>query len=273
MNKLPALHGISWLAQGFALMRAQPSRLLFLAVLLQLVLGLARVPLLGFFVVLAMPALSAGLLQAFRMIAAGQRPTSTVLFAPLAAGPKTGRLLLLGALMVVVGIASVSLLLSGSETLLDPELLTRIEQGDTQALAALDPDVLLRMFSAIAVGVALSGTLSFMAIPLLWFNDWKLGAALISGIRALFVNWRPFTVLGLGLAALLIPMALALAILFQAAGSAGVFSVLLLGLILLLALAFQLLIFATQYCSFRDIYGLDAPLAGGGLDAEDQLLA
>lgn len=254
-------------------MRAQPGRLLFLAVLLQLVLGLARVPLVSFFVIIAMPALSAGLLQAFRMIAAGQRPASTVLFAPLAAGAKTGRLLMLGALMVVVGIVSVSLLLSGSQSTLDPELLVRIEQGDTQALAELDPALLLRMFSSIAVGISLSGTLSFMAIPLLWFHDWKLGAALTSGIRALFVNWRPFTVLGLGLAALLVPVALAVAVLFQTAGTGGVFSLLLVGLMVLVALAFQLLIFGAQYCSFRDIYGLDAPPAGAGSGADDQLLA
>lgn len=254
-------------------MRAQPGRLLFLAVLLQLVLGLARVPLIGFFIIIAMPALSAGLLQAFNMIAAGQRPASTVLFVPLAAGPKTGRLLLLGALMVVVGIVAVSLLLAGSESTLDPELVARIEQGDTQALAELDPDLLLRIFGAIAVGVSLSGTLSFMAIPLLWFRDWKLGAALISGIRALFVNWRPFTVLGLGLAALLTPVALALAMLFPVAGTGGVFSLLLLGSIVLVALAFQVLVFGVQYCSFRDIYGLDVPLAGAGSGADDQLLA
>ena len=62
---LPARQGIAWLAQGVALIRAQPARLLFLAVLLQLILGLTRVPLLGLFVILAVPALSAGVLQAF----------------------------------------------------------------------------------------------------------------------------------------------------------------------------------------------------------------
>jgi hypothetical protein len=81
VNRLPALRGITWLAQGFALMRAQPGRLLLLAVLLQLVLWLARVPLVGFFVILAMPALSAGLLQA-SACCAGRHPASTVLFAP-----------------------------------------------------------------------------------------------------------------------------------------------------------------------------------------------
>ncbi|MGH8034217.1 MAG: hypothetical protein ACREO9_03250, partial [Lysobacterales bacterium] len=240
-----------------------------------LVLGLARVPPLGLFVVLSMPALSAGLLQAFRMIAAGQRPASASLFSPLVAGVKTGRLLLLGAVMVVVGIVAVSLMLSGSDSLLDPQLLARIEQGDKQALAELDPALLLRMMAAIAVGVSLTGTLSFMAIPLLWFRDWNLGTALISGIRALFVNWRPFSVLGLGLAVLLIPVALLVAVLFQVAAKAGFLSVLPVGLMLLIVLAFQLVVFGAQFCSFREIYGLDtvSPGVGAGGDKDDQLLA
>jgi hypothetical protein len=64
-------------------------RLLFLAVLLQLILGLARVPVLGLIVILAVPALSAGILQAFWLVAAGKRVTVSVLFAGFA-GVKTG---------------------------------------------------------------------------------------------------------------------------------------------------------------------------------------
>jgi hypothetical protein len=268
------MQGITWLAQSFALLRAQPGRLLLLAVLLQLIIGLTRIPLLGFFIILAIPALSAGLLQAFRLIETGQRPTSAVLFSPLAAGQKTGRLLMLGALMVGVGIVAVSLVLSGSENLLDPALVTRIEQGDAQALADLDPNLLLRMVAAIAVGVALTGTLSFMAIPLLWFHDRKLGEALGSGIRALFINWRPFTVMGLGLAALLVPVAVVVAMLLQVATSAGALSLLWVGLMMLIALAYQLIVFGAQFCSFREIYGLGVPPPGApGESQGDQLLA
>lgn len=271
----PARYGISWLVQSLALIRAQPARLLFLAVMLQLILGLTRLPLIGLFIVIAMPALSAGLLQAFRLVAAGQRPLTVTLFAPLAAGPRTGRLLLLGVLLFAIGILSVSLLLTGSESMIDPELLARIEQGDMDALAAIDPQLILQIGMAMVVGVSLSGTLSFMAIPLLWFHDQKLSAALISGIKALFLNWRPFTVLALGLAILLVPVVLIVAILFQVAGTAGIFSVVLIGLVMVIALAFQLAIFGTQYCSFRDIYALDSiePEAGAGDISDSQLLA
>jgi len=272
---LPARRGLGWLAQSFVLIRAQLGRLLFLVVLLQLILGLTRLPVLGLFIIMVMPALSAGLLQAIRQVANGRRPTAGVLFAPLVAGQRTGRLLLLGALMFVVGILSVGLLLSGSESLLDPDLLAQIEQGDMEAVTALDPDLISRVLLAIVVGVSISGTLSFLAIPLLWFGDQKLGMALIGGLRAMFLNWRPFTILAIGLMALLIPVGVAMAVLFQLAGSSGGLSFLLLGGIMLIALIFQLAVFATQFCSYREIYGLDvdAEVSGGDAAGDHQLLA
>ena len=272
---LPAAYGLNWLTQSLALMRAQPGRLLLLAVFLQLILGLTRLPVAGLFIMLAVPALSAGILQAFHQVAGGRRPPTAVLLSPLAAGQRTGRLLLLGALMMAVGFGVVSAILAGSENALDPDLLARIEQGDTEALTLIDPQVIFRMAFAIAAGVGLSGTLSFLSIPLVWFGDRKLGVALLEGLKALCVNWRPYTLLALALAGLLVVVALALGILFQAAGSAGLFSVVLLGLVMLIALAFQLLIFGTQYCSFRDIYGLDAPagLADSTAANDDQLVA
>ena len=237
-------------------MRSQPARLLFLAVLLQLLLGLTRIPLLGFFIVIAVPALTAGLLQAFGHVAAGKPASSAALFAPMASGSRTGRLLAMGAVLFAVGILSVSLVLSGSTDLLDAETLAKLEQGDMKAVAMLDPDLIMRFAIAIAVGVSVSGTLSFLAIPLVWFGDAKLGAAFLNGLQGLLMNWKPYSVLALVMAAILIPIALAIAVLFQAAGSAGVFAFLLLGLIMLLALGFQLLLFGTQYCSYRDIYGI-----------------
>ncbi len=275
INLLPARHGFAWLAQSLILMRAQPARLLMLALLLQLILGLARLPLIGIFIIMAVPALSAGFLQAFRLVAAGQRPAMVTLFAPLASGRRAGRLLALGALMFVIGILSVSLMLSGSESMLDADLLARIEQGDMDAVAALDPALISRIVVAVAVGISLSGTLSFLAIPLLWFHEQKLGLALISGLRAMFLNWRPFTVLALGLTALLLPVAVAVAILFALAGTAGGLSFILLGLIMLIALAFQLAVFGTQFCSFRDIYGLGSDGTGSGMNqtSDHQLLA
>jgi hypothetical protein len=249
--------------------------LLFLAVLLQLILGLARVPVLGLIIVLAVPALSAGILQAFWLAAAGKRVTASVLFAPLLAGAKTGRFMALGAILFAVAILSVSVMLSGSQDLLSAELLARIEQGEVDAISELDPAVLMNFAYAVAVGVGISGTLSYLAIPLLWFRDEKLFASMVNGCKAMVLNWRPFSMLALGLVLLLIPVAALMAVLFSFAGSAGVLPILVAGLVMLIALAFQLLVFGTQFCAFRDIYDFAVlqPVSGGSADGDSQLLA
>ena len=143
-----------------------------------------------------------------RCTAEGGRPAPALLFAPLFSGSHTGRLLSLGALMFAVGILTASLFLSGNDAVLDPDLLSRIEQGDIEALSALDQGSLHRMVIAFIIGISVSGTLSYMTIPLIWFHDRKLGAALADGLRALFANWKPFLVLGLGMAIVLVPVVL-----------------------------------------------------------------
>jgi len=262
---LPLRHGIAWLVQSMALLRAQPGRLLFIAVLLQIMMGLTQVPLVGFLLILSVPALSAGVLQAFRVAAEGGRPAPALLFAPLFSGSHTGRLLSLGALMFAVGILTASLFLSGNNSVLDPDLLARIEQGDIEALSALDQGSLHRMVIAFIIGISVSGTLSYMTIPLIWFHDRKLGAALADGLRALFANWKPFLMLGLGMAIVLVPVVLLAGILVSLAGKTGLLSIILMGLVMILLLAFQLILFGTQYCAFCDIFGLESestPTAG-----------
>jgi hypothetical protein len=254
---LPARYGLAWLAQSLVLVKAQPARLLFLTVLIQLILGLAQIPVLGLFIVLAMPAFSAGLLHGFQLVSVGQVPSPNILFMPLTSNPRTGRLLALGALMFVTGILCMTLMLSGTENFLDAELLARIEQGDLDALASIDPSVISRMILAVLVGVSVSGTLGYFAIPLIWFRHEKMTTAVITGLKALFINWKPFTLLALGLMALLIPVALVVGFLYQTSSSAGGLSFVLLGLVMLITLGFQLAIFGTQFCSFRDIFGQD----------------
>jgi hypothetical protein len=117
------------------------------------------------------------------------------------------------------------------------------------------------------VGLAISGTLSYFAIPLIWFHDRKLGAALGKGLHALVVNWQPFLALGVGLLLLFLPLALVSGALFSLAGG-GLLTTVVLGLITILLLLFQLMLFGTQYCAFRDIFGMPAeaaapPEAGG----------
>lgn len=258
---LNARAGLAWLAKGIELVRAQPARLLLLTVLMQAVLGLSQVPLLGLLVILAVPGLSAGLLQAFHMVEAGQRPPLSVLFAPLASGPRTGRLLALGALMFAAGMLSVSLMLGFGGGGLDPEVLARIEQGDMEALTMLDPGFLFRIAMALAVAVSVTGVISYLSIPLIWFSGMRVLAALAIGLRAMAVNWKPFLMLGLGLGALLIPVVLVMGLVFRMAGSSAGGSLLIFALMLLVVLLFQLAVFGTQFCAHQAIFGTSPPAA------------
>jgi hypothetical protein len=151
-------------------------------------------------------------------------------------------------------------------------LLERIEQGDLEAVASLNQESLGRMALALLIGVAVSGTLSYFAIPLIWFRNCKLGAALTTGLRALIVNWQAFLVLGLGLVLVLVPVALASGFLFAVSGPPGLATAVVMGLVMALLLLFQLMLFGTQYCAFRDIFGL-AAAAAQPVDDEDQLVA
>ena len=256
IRRVPAAHGLAWLMQSLSLLRLQAARLLLVALVMQLVLGLTQLPLIGLLIVLGVPGLSAGLLECFHVTAQGGRPALHMLFRPLASGAHNGRLLALGALVFAVGMVSMSLLLSGSEELLDPALLERIEQGDLEAVASLNQESLGRMALALLIGVAVSGTLGYFAIPLNWFRHYKLGGALITGLRALIINWQAFLVLGLGLVLVLVPVALASGFLFSISGPPGLATAVIMGVVMVLLLLFQMMLFGTQYCAFRDIFGL-----------------
>lgn len=255
-SAVPASHGFGWLLQSLALLRMQPGRLLLIAILMQLILGLTQVPLLGLLVILSVPGLNAGLLQAFHTSSQAARPPVSTLFAPLASSRHSWRLLGMGAVMIAVGLLTTSVLLSGNELVHDPDLLSRIEQGDVEAIASIDLDAMGNIVLALAIGIAVSGTLSYFTIPLIWFRDRKLWSSIGEGLRAMAVNWKPFLMLALGLVVLLVPVSIVAGLLFGLATGGGPVSILVMGLVLLVVMLFQLVLFGTQYCSFRDIFGI-----------------
>ena len=92
-------------------------------------------------------------------------------------------------------------------------------------------------------------------------------------MRALVINWKPFLMLALGLFLTLIPVVVVTGILFQMASGSGPLSVVVMVMIMILLLAFQMLLFGTQYCAFRDVFGIDDPSAPPLPDDEGQLVA
>lgn len=262
---VPASRGLAWLITAAGLVRRQVWRLLAVAVIVQMIMSLTRVPVLGLIVALAIPILTAGMLQCFHQVRLGLPLSPIVLFSPLRATRLATRLFLLGGLIGLIAVVLISMMLSGIEEMSDPALLSRIEQGDLEAVFELDPAVIQRAFLAIIVAVAVSGTLGYFAVPLLWFRHLPVATAIATGLRALVRNWLAFLVLGLVLAALSIPLFLVLGLLVGISAVSGGPGILQYAFFLLAVLIIQLLMFGTQYCAYAEIFSL-----GGGPAPDEQ---
>jgi hypothetical protein len=267
---VPASRGVAWLMTAARLVRQQTWRLLTVAVLVQLAMGLTRIPIVGLIVALAIPILSAGMLQCFDQVRRGLPLSPIVLFSPLADKRLAIRLLLLGGLIGLIAVVLISWMLSGIQELQDPELLARLEQGDLDAVLALDPAIVQRALLAIAIGVSVSGTLAYFAVPLIWFRKMTLGKAITTGIKALVRNWIPFLLLGLILVLLSIPLFLILGLLVGITAVAGGPGIIQYALFLLAVLVIQLLMFGTQYCAFAEIFELAGDSGTGPKEISDQ---
>ena len=254
---LPGSRGTAWLMESLALLRAQTGRLLFIAVIMQMLLGLSQVPFLGILVIVSVPGLGAGLLEAFHVTSRGGAPAISLLFKPLASPQHRGRLFAMGALVFVIAVVTISVLLPASGSLPDEALLLRLQQGDVDALSELDPAFVSNLLMAFMVSIGISGTLSYMSIPLIWFKGRKLWPAIGEGMRVLLVHWKAFLVLGVGVMALFLPVALLSSILLQLAAAGGVMAMVFTGLLMALLLLFQLVLFGTQYCAAKEIFGVD----------------
>jgi len=257
IRKLPAARGLAWLSGSWDLVKRQPLRLLLISFFFQFLLSFSQTGALGLVVILCLPVLSAGLLHAFFLVEHGSRPMLAILFMPFTSKDSIGALLLLGAVSMVLALAVVSLVVAGQVLQIDPDLIARIEQGDLDALQMIDPRVMESAVLAMALGAVISGTITYFAVPLIWFRKRALGSALITGLKALGRNWKPLLVIGLVLGLLAVPIILLFGYFYVSAISSGAGSSLLAFLLLLIGPLFQLLLFGTQYLAFRDIFGLD----------------
>lgn len=272
MRKLPAARGLAWVAGSWGLVRRQPLRLLLISLFFQFILSFSQTSALGLVVILCLPVLSAGLLHSFFLVENGGKPMLATLFLPFTSKGKLGALLMLGGVSMALALLIVSFALAGQMLNIDPDVIMRIEQGDLDALQAIDPQAMESAVMAMALGAAISGMVTYFAIPLIWFRKCQMGSALLTGLRALGRNWKPLTVIGLILAALAVPIVMLFVSFYLTALSEGTGSSLLALLLLVIGPLFQLLLFGTQYLAFRDIFGLDE--ASAAVPAKnDQLVA
>lgn len=272
-KKLPAARGLAWVAGSWELVRRQPLRLMMISLFFQFFLSLSQVEALGLLLILCLPVLSAGMLHAFLEVERGQRPTLAVLFMPFTIRGSVSRLLLLGALVMVLGVLVVSMVLAGQMMDVDPEILTQIEQGNLDALQLIDPQILENTIFSMAIAAAISGSITYFSVPLIWFKKQSVGVSVVFGLKAMVRNWQPLLVIGLVLGLLAVPIVLLFGSFYLSALSGGTASSVLTVLLLILGPMFQLLLFGTQYLAFRDIFGLDDELGNDGKQSADQLVA
>jgi len=272
-HKFPAARGLAWVTGSWGLVKRQPIRLLLISLFLQFFLSFSQAGAFGLLVILCLPVLTAGILHAFYSVEHGDKPNLSVLFLPFTSTKSLSKLLLLGAVVMVLGLLAITLVMSGQVLNIDPDLLGRIEQGDMDALQSIDPKIIESAVFAMAIGAAISGTITYFAVPLIWYKKQGVGSAITIGLRAMARNWRPLLVIGLLLGVLAVPIGLLFGSFYLSALSGGTASPVLAFLILLLGPMFQLLLFGTQYLAFRDIFGMNAEHEAGSGSGDDQLVA
>jgi hypothetical protein len=264
------------LTAAAALFRSQAARLLLIGLLLQVLGGLAQVGIFALLFVLAVPALTAGVLQAMHEAASGQRPAPLVLFAAFRNSGKLLSLVLLGAITIGATLLVLSLLVAGTLAGLDPELVARIQAGDQAAVMELDPALVQKVVLGMLAGLLTGALLGFFAVPLIWFDGRPLGNALWAGLSMLFRQWRALTAMGLGLAVIGLPVGLLAGMIVAAQASGAAPSLLLTALLMGVVVLYQVLAFAAQYVAYRDAFhgaSPPPPTDPGSSEAEDQLVA
>ena len=248
---VPARDGVAWLKQAMALIRGQALRLLVLGLMLQFLAGMTQVGLFGLLFFLCVPVFTAGMLQAVHLAAAGSRPPLLTLFAGFRTPLSLSRLVMLGALGLGMVIATVGWTISGILTGLEPQLLERLQAGDTQAVAELDPGTLQQVLVGLAAGVLFSGSLGYFAIPLIWFERLPFWNAVAKGLAGLVRHWRALLVMGALLALIAVPVVVLVSLSLSMQFADGQTSPVLNLLLMLAVVGYQLLLFATQYVSYR----------------------
>lgn len=274
-RKLPAARGLAWFSGSISLLRAQPVRLLLIGLVLQFLMGFSQFGLVGVLMLLAIPALTAGVLQSMTLADRGYRPPLMTLFSAFSDTARLLRLFILGAVSGIVALLTAGVIMSGSLEAMSPEILSRLEQGDVQALVGVDPELVQRLALGVLTGLLVSGSIAYFAIPLIWFQGRPVGVAISEGLVGMIRNWAPVLVMGLLLAIVAMPVALATVAMMAASYGAGQASPLLTLIMLLMMVAFQMLLFGAQYHASREIFGIGMGESGpdNPEEGDNQLVA
>lgn len=260
--------GVRWLTRGADLLARDGSLMLRVAAWLVVITLIQMVPVIGVpLLVLISPALTGGMLGVFRRLDTGQEARPEQVLDGLRNGAVRTRLLVLGGVLLMGVMASVMAVFAWLSPQMDMEALNAL-MNDPQAMES-DPDRWLALFEGVNLfgGLALGATIMalvlgglYFAVPLVFFWNWPVLAALLYSLRAVFVNWLAF----LGFGAVVVGLLFALGFVFLmtagllalALGAAGNFAGQLLSLIA--SLFIQLLMAAAQWLAFRQLFPVDA---------------
>jgi hypothetical protein len=188
------------------------------------------------------------------------------------------RLLVLGGLLLLGILGAVAAVGAWLAPQMDLEALNAL-MNDPQAMEN-DPDRLfalfegVNLFGGLALGALVIGLVLgalYFGVPLVYFWNWPVLAALLWSLRAVLVNWLAFLGFGLVVFGLLFALGfvflLTAGLLALALGPAGDFVGQLLSV--LVSLFVQLLMAAAQWRAFRQVFpsgGGAGPGSGSGVD-------
>lgn len=270
--------GLRWLPAGAELLFSSPGAMAGVAALWLMVSLIAVVPIIGQGLLAVLtPLLTAGVLKACADASAGKRPAPTTLFSAWRDPQRRAGLLLVGLWGILGSVIAVSILALWLGAQLEPEQLeAAMSSPETLAGTLADTSIGGGLILAALVMTVVMASMYF-AIPLVMFARAPVMSSLMTSIRAVLSNFTAF--LGLGIAVLLFVLALGVimgvlvSVFNLALGGAG--AMLSQVLFLLMTMFVQMVMAATQYVAFRDIFEL--PSEHGGDDHTDsddsQLLA
>lgn len=250
-NRLPAVRGLRWVLEAFAIFRVAPVRQLLLNLgFLFVITIVVALPLIGFAAIwLLFPALMVGPHAVARMAAGGATPTPDLLISgfrrELPAQLRMGGVFL-GAMVVVL--AGTALADDGrfAQAVIGR---SRLELGDLQS-----PELQRAMLIGAVLQTLLLGALWYAPLLVAWHGLSASKAAFFSAAAA-WINWRAFLVYGMAVMALfglVLMLALGGALLLGGSRAAQANSA-------LFSVVWTLLPvwFASSYLSYREVFSQD----------------